>query len=121
MTFFFKCCLFHGCNTCYDPDMHNPLTGALMRTLFLKTEECTKELRGKGYTVIEMWEHNFLLAKEKDEDLRHFLEKHELVDRLDPRDGFFGGRTNAIKLYHEGPAKYVDFTSLYPWTNKYCR
>ncbi|XP_035221202.1 probable DNA polymerase [Stegodyphus dumicola] len=33
---------------------------------------------------------------------------------------FFGGRTNAIQLYYEGDAKYVDFTSLYPWVNKYC-
>ncbi|GBL98846.1 hypothetical protein AVEN_57575-1 [Araneus ventricosus] len=34
---------------------------------------------------------------------------------------FSGGRTNAVKLYYEGEAKYVDFTSLYPWVNKYCK
>ncbi|GIX98241.1 DNA-directed DNA polymerase [Caerostris extrusa] len=43
-----------------------------------------------------------------------------LQDRLNPRDAFFGGRTNALKLFYEGSAKYVDFTSLYPWVNKYC-
>ncbi|CAG2243698.1 unnamed protein product [Mytilus edulis] len=36
-----------------------------------------------------------------------------------------GGRTDTTKLYHkvenEDKIKYVDFTSLYPWTNKYCR
>ena len=35
------------------------------------------------------------------------------------------GRTNASQLYcdtNEGEEiKYVDFTSLYPWVNKYCR
>lgn len=101
--------------------MRNPLSGALMRSLYLKTEECTEELRNKGFNVVVMWEHDFVLAKEKDPQLQDFLKTHDLIDRLDPRDAFFGGRTNAIKLYHEGPTKYVDFTSLYPWTNKYCR
>ncbi|CAG2254278.1 unnamed protein product [Mytilus edulis] len=36
-----------------------------------------------------------------------------------------GGRTDTTKLYYkvknEEKIKYVDFTSLYPWTNKYCR
>jgi len=37
---------------------------------------------------------------------------------------FFRGRTNAVKLYHvvrEGEkVHYLDFTSLYPGTNKNC-
>ena len=41
------------------------------------------------------------------------------------RDSFFGGRTNATKLYHKAAAdeaiRYVDFTSLYPYVNKYAR
>ncbi|CAC5402773.1 unnamed protein product [Mytilus coruscus] len=36
-----------------------------------------------------------------------------------------GGRTDTTKLYHkvgkDEQIKHVDFTSLYPWTNKYCR
>ena len=39
--------------------------------------------------------------------------------------GFFGDRTNAVSLSKEVADKekihYVDFTSLYPWTNKYCK
>ncbi|XP_035226307.1 uncharacterized protein LOC118198678 [Stegodyphus dumicola] len=62
-----------------------------------------------------------LSKKKKTSDtLKTFLETHGLQDRLNPRDAFFGGRTNAVKLYYEGSAKYVDFTSLYPWVNKYC-
>ena len=42
----------------------------------------------------------------------------------EPRDSFFGGRTNASMLYcaaGEGERiRYVDFTSLYPYVNKYC-
>ena len=47
----------------------------------------------------------------------------DVQTRLEPRDTFFGGHTNAVKLYHKvGPGeklKYVDFTSLYPTVNKY--
>ncbi|GBN74707.1 hypothetical protein AVEN_224458-1 [Araneus ventricosus] len=59
--------------------------------------------------------------KKADDYVKEFLKTHDVTDRLKPRDAFFGGRTNAIKLYHEGAAKYIDFTSLYPWCNKYCR
>ena len=46
------------------------------------------------------------------------------VEPLSPRDAFFGGRTNALKLHYESKEdegeqiKYVDMTSLYPWVNK---
>ena len=44
--------------------------------------------------------------------------------KLNPRDAFYGGRTNATCLFYEtrGEEKirYVDFCSLYPYTNKYC-
>ncbi|KAJ8048771.1 hypothetical protein HOLleu_01220 [Holothuria leucospilota] len=46
------------------------------------------------------------------------------VKPLVPREAFFGGRTNEVKLFHEVKGteqiKYVDFCSLYPYTNKYC-
>ena len=88
-----------------------------MKILQLRTEECTRKLRALGYIVVEKWEHDFQKEK-KNEALKEFLEGHETQERMDSRDAFFGGRTNAIKLYYEGTAKYVDFTSLYPWVNK---
>lgn len=88
-----------------------------MSTLFKKTDETTKKLRSQGYLVKEKWEHEFLTEKKESQQLQSFLLTHTLQDRLNPRDAFFGGRTNALKLYHEGPAKYVDFTSLYPWVS----
>ncbi|KFM83193.1 putative DNA polymerase, partial [Stegodyphus mimosarum] len=91
-----------------------------MATLREKTEETTRKLRTQGFHVIEMWEHEFQREKEENPDLQAFLDQHHLRDRLNPRESFFGGRTNALKLFHEGDAKYVDFTSLYPWVNKYC-
>ncbi|XP_035222242.1 uncharacterized protein LOC118195102 isoform X3 [Stegodyphus dumicola] len=116
----FQGCFFHGCSSCYDGDIIHPLKGVSMATLREKTEETTRKLRTQGFHVIEMWEHEFQREKEENPDLQAFLEQHHLRDRLNPRESFFGGRTNALKLFHEGDAKYVDFTSLYPWVNKYC-
>ncbi|XP_035219129.1 uncharacterized protein LOC118192299 [Stegodyphus dumicola] len=114
-------CFFHGCSTCFDGDALHPITKLPMSTLRQQTVDKTYQLRDRGYNVIEMWEHDeFEMKKKTDEKVKYFLLSHELQDRLNPKDAFFGGRTNAIQLYYEGDAKYVDFTSLYPWVNKYC-
>ena len=48
----------------------------------------------------------------------------DLVEPLNPRVAFCGGRTNVVKLYHladiasREKIKYYDFTSLYPFINK---
>ena len=60
-----------------------------------------------------------------DPELEYFFYYHEIVDPLKPRDALFGGRTNALKLYHkcEKDKKifYYDFTSLYLYVQKYCK
>lgn len=88
-----------------------------MASIHQKTEETTKMLRDQGFSVVEIWEHEFAKLKKEDTDLQKFLKSHQVQDRLNPRNAFFGGRTNAVKLFHEGNAKYVDFTSLYPWVS----
>lgn len=88
-----------------------------MASLLKKNNETTQKLKNKGMRVVEMWEHEFKKLKKENSSLINFLESHEMQDRLVPRDSFFGGRTNAIQLYYEGTAKYVDFTSLYPWVS----
>ncbi|XP_035234161.1 uncharacterized protein LOC118205994 [Stegodyphus dumicola] len=107
----FQGCFFHGCSSCYDGDIIHPLKGVSMATLREKTEETTRKLRTQGFHVIEMWKHEFQREKEENPDLQAFLDQHHLRDPLNPRESFFGGRTNALKLFHEGDAKYVDFTS----------
>nr|XP_042912704.1 uncharacterized protein LOC122272779 [Parasteatoda tepidariorum] len=116
----FHGCFFHGCLECYEGDTIHPLKKVTMTTLRKKTSEATEKLRSKGYEVYELWEHSFEEMKKKIPELRDFVRNHEMKERLNPRDSFFGGRTNAIRLFYEGEAKYVDFTSLYPWVNKYC-
>ncbi|GFT14925.1 uncharacterized protein TNCV_3483701 [Trichonephila clavipes] len=112
-------CFYHGCEICYDGDLIHPLTGTTMRSLRQKKEGVIDTLRQRGYNIIQMLEHDFVHLK-KTENFQEFLLQHEVTDRLNPRDAFFGGRTNGIQLFYEGCAKYIDFTSLYPWVNKYC-
>ena len=56
--------------------------------------------------------------------MKDFISSLKSDTPLEPRHGFFGGRTNAVWLYKEvsedEKIHYVDFTSLYPWTNRYC-
>lgn len=121
VNFLFQGCFYHGCPLCFNPDVLNPVLGVKMSKLAEKTRTLTEQLRSAGYDVVEKWEHDFLKEKKSDLQLQEFLKDHEIQDRLNPRDSFYGGRTNAIKLCHEGPAKYIDFTSLYPWCNKYAQ
>ena len=57
-------------------------------------------LEEQGFHVIEMWECELKKEMEHDEDMKRYFEEHELVDPLQPRDAFYGGRTNAAKLLH---------------------
>ncbi|GFR34105.1 uncharacterized protein TNCT_314611 [Trichonephila clavata] len=108
-------CFYHGCEICYDGDLIHPLTGTTMRSLRQKKEGVIDTLRQRGYNIIQMLEYDFVNLK-KTEEFNEFLLQHEVTDQLNPRDAFFGG----IKLFFEGCAKYIDFTSLNPWVNKYC-
>jgi hypothetical protein len=75
-------------------------------------------IKKAGFNVVEMWEckwdnicKKFHLPTSKKE-LEH-------IKCLIPRDAYFGGRTNAVKLYYrcDGPEAihYLDVTSMYPY------
>jgi hypothetical protein len=121
----FHGCFYHGCPKCYsDTTTRNPLHGSTMEELYDRTQRITSTLRSRGHTVVEMWECEYRKTMNRDEEAKKLLKHFHSIEPLAPRDGFFGGRTNAIKLYHEisqpgEVIKYVDFTSLYPWVCKY--
>ena len=72
-----------------------------MQQLFEDTLEKVCRLKDEGFQVIEMWECDLVKEMEHDEDMRLYFEEYELVDPLQPRDAFYGGRTNAAKLLYE--------------------
>ena len=72
-----------------------------MEELYENTLEKICYLKEQGFNVIEMWECELKKEMERNEDMKKYFEEYELVDPLQPRDAFFGGRTNAAKLFHE--------------------
>ena len=120
-----------------------------MAELYEDTIRKIDYLEARGFEVIQKWECELKKEMKEDEELKRYIDEYELVDPLHPREAFYGGRTNASKLYHEckGDEKikyvsyiqmpryffhrytshlllfyrYVDFTSLYPWCNKTTR
>ncbi|GFW35962.1 uncharacterized protein TNCV_1927911 [Trichonephila clavipes] len=93
-------CFHHSCEICYDGDLIHPLAATTMRRLRQKKEGVIDTLRQRGYNIIQMLEHDFVHLK-KTEKFQEFLLQHEVIDRLNPRDAFFG-RTNGIQLLYEG-------------------
>ena len=82
----------------------NPVNGKTMQTLYEATIEKVCYLRERGFNIVEMWECD--LKKElENEEIHHYFEEYDLVDPLQPGDAFFGGRTNAAKLFHQCEGK----------------
>lgn len=109
-------CFYHGCRQCHPNHrhaIHSRLGGESLERKCEVTQEREQAIRRQRYRVVKMWQCQF--KPEKTEPIEAPLE---------PRQAFFGGRTNVIKVYHKAvlaegeEIRYVDFTSLYPWVNK---
>ena len=72
-----------------------------MEQLYKDTARKVKYLRECGFEVEQKWGCELVKEMEENEEMKRFFEEHELVDPLQPRDAFYGGRTNAAKLLHE--------------------
>jgi len=120
-------CLWHGCPTCFPHrrDRYSILhADRTMPEVYESTLRKQDILRQRGYALRTKWECEWDWEVELDLPLKQFLNTFEVVEPLEPRDAFFGGRTNAVKLNHvadEVPGEkihYADVTSLYHWVNK---
>ena len=93
---------YTGCPECYpNRETVNPVNGKTMQQLYEDTLEKIRYLEDRGFHVEKKWECELAKEMEHDEDMRCYFEEYELVDPLQPRDAFYGGRTNAAKLFHE--------------------
>lgn len=129
--FEFDGCWYHGCDapgcfpvqfsTVYDTERNEE-----MRIRRSKTKDKHNAIKAAGYNLIVMKECDFDRKLFREPDLDRKLSQHQMiaVTPLNPRDAFYGGRTNASTLYFksDGHTKmhYMDVMSLYPWANKYC-
>ncbi len=113
-------CFWHGCDCRFNPSELNPVSKIPYGVLRRQTDNKLDVLR-KSYNlkVFTMWDCQWTKAKQNDPDVMAFMSNYEAPERLNPRDSLFGGRTNALKLYHKASEdesiSYVDFTSLYPF------
>ena len=122
----FNGCVFHGCPRCF-PERSRLTKFHPDRTL-QEVYEATRRkqdlLAAEGYNVHVKWECEWDHEVKEDADLATFLETLEIVDPSNPREAFFGGRTNDTALYCKADEsggeqiKYADVTTLYLWVKK---
>ena len=127
--FEFHGCFWHGCPLCFSSNTFNKIKQQTMGFIYLKHLERISIIKklilnSKEIKLIEIWEHEWDQMTKNNKDINHFITFTEIKSPLSPRDAFFGGRTNAFKLYYKTEInekiKYFDFTSLYPYVQKYC-
>ena len=114
-------CFWHGCPNCYKPNIVNSKNQMEMGTLNAQAIEKRENIKSAGYNHIETYECQ--LTKNKDfQNFAKYFEQ-EVVEPLNRRDSFYGGRTNATKLLYNFKenecGRYVDFCSLYPTVQYY--
>ena len=121
----FQGCEFHGCPKCkkqrHVKTWHHP--DRTIEEMYELTKKKTDVLRKAGYTVKVEWECNFKRKLANDPTLQDMIKDLEWTAPLNPKEALFGGRTGLSSCYHKTvPGEridYVDYTSLYPWVNKY--
>ena len=71
-----------------------------MEEAYLKTVAKTRVLRQLGYTVVEAWECKVHKELKQNPQMKQYFKDFKIEEPLGPREALFGGRTNALKLYH---------------------
>ena len=79
----------------------NPISQKTMKQLYKDTVRKVKYLKDRGLEVEQKWGCELKKEMEEDEEMKRFFDQYEIIDPLQPRDAFYGGRTNATKLFHE--------------------
>ena len=121
----FKECYWYGCYKCYSNKTINIKNKTPMWALRKDYEKISDKIKEKG-CLVEVYECELKENKSFQNFFKTWKEnekENECVEPLNPRDAFFGGRTNVTKLtydFKEGEkGKYVDFVSLYPTVQFY--
>ena len=115
----FQGCFWHGCEKCYTENTINPYNQVEMGELRNRTQIKNQKIRDQGYNLVEVYECELTGNPE----FKKWLKTNdvEIVTPLNPRDAFFGGRTNVTKLKYDfkddEKGRYADYVSLYPTVN----
>ena len=123
--FEFYGCFYHGHPKCiFNMNSKNPVSKVSYEVLFRRTLQRQLSIKKAGFQVIHMWECEWEKMKqeaknEDDHPITKFLKKCKIPQPLNPFDAFFGGRVETFTCLNNNEneaKKYVDVTSLYPFT-----
>ena len=101
-------CFYHSCPYCYDSEEAHPLKcdpydfehdRVLHGEVYATSRKIQEDILRSGFLLVEKWECVF--QKDKKKYGLKFDRSLEIRLPLNPRDAYFGGRTNAIKLYYK--------------------
>ena len=79
----------------------NPVSQKTMEQLYNDTMKKVSYLKDQGFLVVQKWGCELKKELEEDEEMKRVFDQYEIIDPLQPRDAFYGGRTNATKLFHQ--------------------
>lgn len=68
---------------------------------YKRTVDRRKCIESLGYVIVEKWGCDLNKELQKNPEMQKFFDDVEINEPINPRDAFFGGRTNAIKLNHK--------------------
>jgi len=118
----FDGCCWHGCLDCYpnrNTKMPNKRTAD---ECYSATLDRNKQIK-REYELVQVWECKIRQKIKTDPQMSAFFNECDVQTVLNPRDAFYGGRTNAVKLHTVcKPGEkigYIDICSLYPYCQKY--
>ena len=79
----------------------NPVSQKTMEQLYNDTMKKVSYLKDQGFLVVQKWGCELKKELEEDEEMKRVFDQYEIIDPLQPRDAFYGERTNATKLFHQ--------------------
>lgn len=120
-------CYFHGCKNCFNWRQAKTHDNVTMDDKYSATHYRIQGFTSMGYTVCTIWECSFRKLLKQNPILLNSLQNSNLIlyGNINCRDALFGGRTEVFQTLYETAQgeriRYLDFTSLYPYVNKYCK
>ena len=101
VVFEYQGCYTHGCVRCFE-NKRDTLT-AFNRThneAYENTRCKIDKIKSHGYEVSEIWECEFDRRITENPQIANYVNNHLLISKmiLNPRDAFFGGRTENIRF-----------------------
>lgn len=99
----FHGCFYHSCPKCYPTDRDRIIgddkkSADTFNMRYEQTLSVANKIRNLGYNLIEKWECDF---DRELRDQKNYSESVAIkVDALNPRNAFFGSRTENFCKYH---------------------